>query len=202
MSRIEVLGGEPLASPVFRDVLAGPLLEAWPHVGVALTTNGSYLTECELARYAHVRFEHLMISLNAATPATYAIVNRGLAWSRIRANLDAVLAARQRARPAFAVTYSMVILRANVHEIEAFAALAEADGVDVRFMLPVRDRNGQSIMLDAGCLAATERALTAVVDRLRARGSHRSAARAEGELAVVRSRRARGVLQVLPDRDG
>lgn len=199
LGRIEVLGGEPLASPVLRAVLAGDLAAAAPQLEVALTTNGSYLTPAELARYRHVRFGHVTVSLNAATATTYLAVNRGLPWARVRPNLDALLAAHRATRNPRAITYSMVILRANLHEIEAFAALAEADDVAVRFMLPMHDRNQQSILTDAAAMDAAQAALATVVTRLRARGRDREAARADGERAVLAARRARGLLRALPD---
>jgi molybdenum cofactor biosynthesis enzyme MoaA len=199
LGRIEVLGGEPLASPVFRAVLAGETFAAAPQLEVALTTNGSYLTPAELARYRHVRLGHVTVSLNAATAATYQAVNRGLPWARVRPNLDALLAAHRAARNPRAITYSMVILRANLHEVEAFAALAEADDVAVRFMLPMHDRNQQSILTDAAAMDAAQAALATVAARLRARGRDREATRADGERAVLAARLARGIVRALPD---
>ncbi|MCB9565371.1 MAG: radical SAM protein [Kofleriaceae bacterium] len=195
LARLEVLGGEPLASPVFRDFLAGPTLAAHRHVRVALTTNASYLTPTEQARHADVRFEHLTISLNAATDATYRAVNRGLTWPRIRGHLDALRARRAATGWPRAITYSMVMLRANLHELEAFAALARRDGVGVRFMLPMRDRNDQSFLRDAAAMADVARRLRAIADDL----DDRDARRARGEAEVLDDRLARGVLRPLPD---
>lgn len=187
LARLEALGGEPLSSPVFREFLASGALPA--HAKVALTTNGSYLTPKELERLSGVSFEHVTVSLNAASAETYARVNRGLPMTRIRENLAAL---RERVE---AVTYSMVLLRENLTEIEAFAALAERDGVGVRFMLPMHDRNGQSIMTDAEIMRDVERRLRLVAKRLGAR----DAARALGEAEVLSDRLARGVIRALPD---
>ncbi|MBK9030804.1 MAG: radical SAM protein [Myxococcales bacterium] len=199
LNRLEVLGGEPLASPVLREVLAGPLLATAPHVEVALTTNGSYLTPTELARYRHVRLGHVTVSLNAATAATYAAVNRGLPLARVRAHLDALLAAHRAHRNPVAITYSMVLLRGNVHELEAFAALAEADDVAVRFMLPMGDRNHASILCDPAAMRAAVAGLTAVAARLRARGRAGEALRVDGEAGVLTERLRRGLVRALPD---
>ena len=195
LGRLEALGGEPLASPVFRAFLAGPVWRAHPQLEVALTTNGSYLGPDELARYRDVRFAHVTVSLNAATDATYATVNRGLPLARVRRHLDAL---RTR-RPAIAVTYSFVILRANVHELAAFAAWAATDDVAVRFMLPMGDRNQQSILRDGAAMREAHDALAAIATDLRARGRDHEAARVDGEVAVLAQRRARGVLRALPD---
>lgn len=199
LSRLEVLGGEPLASPVFRAALGSDRFAAAPQLELALTTNGSYLTAAELVRIERVRLAHVTVSLNAATAATYAAVNRGLPWPRVRANLDALLAARAARRNPRALTYSMVILRANLHEVEAFAALAEADDVAVRFMLPMGDRNGQSILTDRAAMTDAAAALARVEARLRARGRDREADRAAGERTILDERLRRGALRALPD---
>jgi|JI10StandDraft_1071094.scaffolds.fasta_scaffold04979_9 molybdenum cofactor biosynthesis enzyme MoaA len=198
LGRLEVLGGEPLASPVFREFLAGPVWRAHPQLEVALTTNGSYLTPDALDRYRDVAFAHVTISLNAATAATYAAVNRGLPWARIRGHLDALWARRaERGDPA-AITYSFVILRANRHELEAFTALALADGAAVRFMLPVGDRNRASILTDRAAMADTSAALGAIAAELRRRGRDHEARRVDGERAVLTDRLTRGVVRALP----
>jgi molybdenum cofactor biosynthesis enzyme MoaA len=170
-------------------------------VRVALTTNGSYLTPRELERLADVRFEHVTVSLNAASAETYARVNRGLPLARVRENLDALLAGRARDGSPESISYSMVILRENLHEIADFAALAEGDGVGVRFMLPMHDRNGQSFLTDAKLMRDVELRLRDVAARLSERGSERDARRVRGEADVLSLRLARGVLRPLPDDD-
>ena len=195
LGRLEALGGEPLASPVFRQFLAGPVWRAHPQLELALTTNGSYLGPDELARYRDVRFAHVTVSLNAATDVTYAAVNRGLPLARVRRHLDALRARR----PAIALTYSFVILRANLHELAAFAAWAAADDVAVRFMLPMGDRNQQSILRDGSAMREAHDALATIADDLRQRGCDREASRVDGERAVLTQRQARGVLRALPD---
>jgi molybdenum cofactor biosynthesis enzyme MoaA len=195
LRQLQALGGEPLASPVFREFLAGPALRAHPHVAISLVTNGSYLTPAEQARYHAVRFEHLTISLNAATESTYAAVNRGLPLARVRSHLDSLLVRHRTNQWPRAITYSMVLLRSNLHEIEAFAALARTDGVGVRFMLPMLDRNHQSFLTDAGLMRDVEQRLRAVATSLGERDAHR----ARGEAAVLRARIDRGVLRTLPD---
>lgn len=202
LGRLEVLGGEPLASPVFRGVLASDRFAAYPQLRVSLTTNGSYLGAAELERWAGVRFGHLTISLNAASEATYAAVNRGLPFARIRRNLDAILERRDRAGSPSALTYSMVLLKANLHEVETFAELARRDGAGVRFMLPMFDRNAQSILTDAGAMRAAEEQLRRVARALFAEGRAGDAQRARGEAEVLKERLARGILAPLPDEGG
>ena len=59
-------------------------------------------------------------------------VNRGLPWPRLREHLDALHRLRRDGEMRCSVTYSLVILRANLHELRAFAELARRDGVRYR----------------------------------------------------------------------
>lgn len=201
LQRLEALGGEPLASPVFREYLATEDFSAYPGLEISLTTNGSYLTPRELDRYARAPLANLVISLNAATPGTYAAVNRGLPWERIRANLAHLLARRRdRGGSLNAIVYSMVLLKRNVAEIRAFAELARGDGVRFRYMLPMHDRNGQSIMTDRGAMTEALAALEDVLSDAPADGLQEDARAIAGEASVLRRRLDRGVMQPLPER--
>ena len=61
----------------------------------------------------------------------------------------------------------MVILLANLHEIEDFARLALKDNVSCRFLLPQHNRNSQSIMTSAAAMSAAENSLRAAADMLK-----------------------------------
>lgn len=196
---LEVAGGEPLAASAFRSFLTGLDRRRFPDLQISLVTNGSYLLPKELERWSAVPFSTLTISLNAASAATYRRVNRGLDWSRIRENLEALAARRRDGRWRASSTYSMVLLRSNVHEIVDFARLAEEDGAGVRFMLPMFDRNGESIMTAAAPMESARDQLRLVVRRLRDRGQEGRARGVEGELAVLEERLAARVFEPLPD---
>lgn len=203
LQRLEVLGGEPLASPVFREYLAREDFGAYPGLEIALTTNGSYLTPNELPRLLRAPIANLVVSLNAATADTYAAVNRGLPYARVRTNLDHLLARRREGAGRLnAIVYSMVILKRNLHEVRAFADLARADGVAYRFMLPMMDRNAQSIMTDRGAMEAALGALEDVLRDEASRPALNDTGQILGEMEVLRSRLARGIYRALPDRDG
>ena len=92
---IGVSGGEPLASPRFRRFLAELDWAVYPDLRLSLITNGSYLTLEEQERLARVPFSGITLSLNAASPGTYELVNRGLPWTRMRGNLDGLLQRRR-----------------------------------------------------------------------------------------------------------
>jgi hypothetical protein len=115
----------------------------------------------------------------------------------VRRNLDALLAMRADGRHAGGLAYSMVLQRMNAHEIEAFADLAVADGVDCRFMLPVGDRGGQSVLTDRATALVAAASVRRAADTLAANGNARCASDALAVAGVIEDRVARGVLSPL-----
>lgn len=193
---LEVNGGEPLASPNFREFLAQMDAREVPQLRINLITNGSYLVPKLLDRLQHVPFGNVTFSLNAASDASYLLVNRGLEFDRIRSHLRDFHNRRQDGMRG-EVTYSMVILKQNLHEIEDFARLALQDQATVRFMLPFRDRHGSSIMTDRRAMLAALRSLQRVVATLLSQGKAREARNAAASARVLLERLDGGVLQVL-----
>jgi wyosine [tRNA(Phe)-imidazoG37] synthetase (radical SAM superfamily) len=191
LQRLEALGGEPLASPVFRKFLAEEDFSQWPGLEIALITNGSYLTPKEQQKLTRAPM-HLVVSLNAATDATYAAVNRGLPFGRIRDNLEALHARRRSGEMRGSVVYSMVLLRQNIHEIKAFAKMARDDGVKFRFMLPVGNLNETSIFRDARAMGRALADLEEILADEEQRGAE-TVAGLRGEVSVLRTRVAAGV---------
>lgn len=194
---LEINGGEPLGSPVLREFLATIDSAKTPQLRVLLITNGSYLGAKQLRKYATVPFENVTVSLNAATGPTYETVNRGLTWDRIRENLDAIGAARRSGQLAGRVQYSMVLLRQNLHEISAFAAMARRDGATIRYQLPLKDRNKASIMTAVDTMFEAMRALQDVAAALLQDGRIREARGAAGNARVLWQRIAAGIVQPL-----
>jgi molybdenum cofactor biosynthesis enzyme MoaA len=196
---IEALGGEPLASGVFREFLASFAFERFPALRLALITNGSYLTPKEQKRWQRVPFDNLTISLNAASPESYLAVNRGLSWERVRENLDALLQRRRDGELRCSIVYSMVILKRNLHEIRQFAELARRDGVGYRYLLPNHDRNGQSILTSREAMTEALSALEDVLAEEWARGNTRAVETLFGEVRVLEHRLAHNIVRTIPD---
>jgi len=199
LESLEVCGGEPLASPRFRDFLCDLPSSPLSHVSLGMTTNGSYLTPKLIDALSELRGCDLIVSLNAASPETYERVNRGLPYARVRANLDCLLERRAEERFRGSIRYSMVILRANLGEIERFAELCRRDAVAYRFMLPQLNRNDQSIMLDKALMGEALDQLERVIAQDEGRHGESSWLRlVKGEARVLRERMAARTLSLLP----
>ncbi|MBM4396936.1 MAG: radical SAM protein [Deltaproteobacteria bacterium] len=204
---VDANGGEPFLSRPFRAFVErlarrgdGPGVQRGGEPVLSVVTNGSLLTPAWLGRLATggaLPFRGLVVSLNAATPETYLAVNRGVPWAAVRRNLDALLALRASGRLAGGLAYSMVLQRMNANEIERFANLAIADGVDCRFMLPVGDRGGQSVLTDRAAALAAAASVRRAAAALSAAGNVRCASDALAVAGVIEDRVARGVLSPL-----
>jgi radical SAM protein with 4Fe4S-binding SPASM domain len=81
---------EPLLDRKLEDRIVGFRAVARPDQIVELVTNGSALTGERFRRLAASGLDLLTVSLNAASPATYAATMAGLSWSRMEANLEAL----------------------------------------------------------------------------------------------------------------
>lgn len=194
---LEVNGGEPLASPNFRLFLEQLDRRALPQLRVNLITNGSYLAAKQWERLLHVPWGNLTWSLNAATAATYQLVNRGLPFERIRANLDVLAELRRSGQVDAQVTYSMVVLKQNLHEIELLGELAAQDGACVRLMLPFRNRHGASILTDRIAMESALQAMQRLAKQLVGRGRGREARGVLAQARVLWERLNQGLLEAL-----
>jgi sulfatase maturation enzyme AslB (radical SAM superfamily) len=109
-----------------------------------MSTNGQILTDRNIEKLLG-RDVHLYISLDAATPETYARL-RNRTFDRILANIRRLVAAkggRGRLPKVFLVFMPM---RANVHELEAFVALSADLGVDHMVLRPLNDTPGNGMV--------------------------------------------------------
>ena len=162
-------GGEPFASQVFQRFLEQFPFSSWPKLELTVVTNGSLLNQSTLRLLERVSHLNLVISLNAATPETYELVNRGLPFERIQEILKQVLERYRSGRIQGSLAYSMVLLRSNHHEVVDFCKLVERDGVGARLVLPYFNRNQESIMVSRQAMEESLASIESVLRRHRGR---------------------------------
>jgi sulfatase maturation enzyme AslB (radical SAM superfamily) len=123
--------GDPFASRAYRDLLYSLDGAKHPHMHIALQTNGVLLTprNWERMRAIHDNISTIVISLDAATPETYAVTRRGGHWDTLVANCERLGELRQ-AGNIRELRYDFVVQQANFREMPAFAALAKKLGGD------------------------------------------------------------------------
>ncbi|HXX88699.1 MAG TPA: mycofactocin radical SAM maturase [Acidimicrobiales bacterium] len=121
---VNVGGGEPTVRADFWDLLDYATAH---HVGVKFSTNGTRITPARAARVAASDYVDVQISLDGATAA----VNDAIRGSGSHA---AAVAAMGRLAEAGCsdVKLSVVVTRTNVHQLDAFKALADRFGAQLR----------------------------------------------------------------------
>ncbi len=120
--------GEPLLHP---DIFAMIDYAQKKNVAVILSTNGNALDRAKAEKLVASGLEELVISLDAATEATYNRNRPGGSFGQVKRNIKQLMEIRREAgsRAPF-VTINMILMENNVGEIEEFRKLAGELGVD------------------------------------------------------------------------
>ena len=127
IGEIIVEGGEPLAIKLCHQL--------WDHLvsigrAMNLVTNGLLITPAIADRIAaHSRFVY--VSINAVTRDTYARVMRVDGWERLLTSLGRLRDAKQRHGDRLKIIGHFTATAENLHELPAFIALADREGLDI-----------------------------------------------------------------------
>jgi MoaA/NifB/PqqE/SkfB family radical SAM enzyme len=129
---VKVTGsGDPFGSNHFRRVLKSISREEFPGLAVDLHTNAQLWNErawSELGLAAVVR--NAEISIDAAQPATYAVIRRGGDFDRLLENLAFIKTLRETGQLA-ELCLSFVVQAGNFREMPDFVLLGERFGADL-----------------------------------------------------------------------
>lgn len=118
------LSGDAFGSPIFFNFLRNFDAAQHPDLKITLCTNGIGLTERNWNRICNEAVDVVYVSMDAATPETYAI-NRGGDWDKLLNNLRFVGGLMTRGDIS-GFTLSFVVQANNYREMPAFAALGES----------------------------------------------------------------------------
>ncbi|MBM4396570.1 MAG: radical SAM protein [Deltaproteobacteria bacterium] len=178
-------GAEPLMSSRFAALVRACDASLHPDLELTLTTNGLLLDGALLRDMSRARFLQVIVSVNAATPATYErISGTPGGFERVMANVRALLDAGRAFVVRPQVVLSFVVTRSNAHEMAAFVDMARGLSTGFRLLPVEKDREGESIFTDEGFLSG-------VVDRVERELVPRAAAlppSLAAEVALLRSR--------------
>ena len=135
--------GEPF---MMRDI--DQLLDAFGGSGklLELTTNGQILTDANIRKLLG-RNAHLYISLDAATPETYARL-RNAAFPRLLDNIRRLVEAKGGRGQLPFVYLVFMPMRANVHELDAFVELCAELQADRLILRPLNASEGMDLVWD------------------------------------------------------
>lgn len=115
--------GDPLASPLFWELLKALPSQDCPNLKITLQTNGLLLTPKTWEKLGEnaSRISEIFLSVDAASPETYKL-NRGGNWDVLNENLAEI---KRRGIP---LQLNMVVQKNNYREMLAFVDLADAYG--------------------------------------------------------------------------
>jgi radical SAM protein with 4Fe4S-binding SPASM domain len=130
---------EPWMSPVIEDALALGRARQVPFLQVV--TNASLLDERRARVLIDRQVDLVSVSLDAATPETYATIRGGDLGAVVK-NVERLMALRERCGSASPrLRLSFVMLRSNLHEMPAMVDLAHDLGAELLdFTMPFLDR--------------------------------------------------------------
>jgi radical SAM protein with 4Fe4S-binding SPASM domain len=131
MQEVEMVGGEPFAIKRLRTLMSEFPVERYPDARFALVSNGTVHDEKTIGVVRRLNVSWMAISVDAATPATYARIRRGGNFENTMAGIRKWIALGM--QKGFAVHLAFCVMRDNVKEMPAFASLAGELGVDVLF---------------------------------------------------------------------
>lgn len=130
--------GDPFGSPYSRDWLRSLRRERMPRMRrIHIHTNGTLWTEpmwLSIPEPVRELVASAEISIDAASPGTYAVNRRGGDFDRLLRNLEFVAALRRRG-PLRHLKVCMVVQENNYREMAGFVALGRSFGADEVFFL-------------------------------------------------------------------
>jgi|HubBroStandDraft_6_1064221.scaffolds.fasta_scaffold269876_2 MoaA/NifB/PqqE/SkfB family radical SAM enzyme len=162
--RVDLVGrGEPLLHPSVVEMVS---LARRAGLEVTITSNGSRLDAARAEALIDAGLDALRISVDAARPATYALVHVGepeTSLARLVARVGHLVRLRDRAgRRAPRVTVSFTVGRENVAELDEMLELALATGADAAFfqnVLPMTERARAMVLDEAAWADVVDRTL-------------------------------------------
>jgi hypothetical protein len=115
----------------------------------------------------------------------------------IKKNLAHMVKLRSNGQYQGGLAYSMVLLKANLHELPAFIDWTLDDQVDARVLLPIGNRNNQSILTDPELMTKAISMLNAAAIRLSGFLDERQAKQIQALSDILADRLNKGIVEPL-----
>jgi radical SAM protein with 4Fe4S-binding SPASM domain len=121
--------GEPLVNPDYERMF-DYVAEHFPGTRIYISTNGVLLTDKWVDKLLTYGKCLVNVSLNAATPETYAQVTQNNLFPRVVDNVRHLMQAKEdRGINDLVVTFSFVAIKPNIHELPHFIELSDELGI-------------------------------------------------------------------------
>jgi MoaA/NifB/PqqE/SkfB family radical SAM enzyme len=171
IQELEIVGGEPLVSPECLKLMARMDRRHYPGLHLALITNGTAITESALTLLHERRISWMLVSVDAATPETYAKV-RGGDFSSVVKGVQRLQKLRRDSGENWQLKMNFTVMRNNMHEAALFPDFAASLGVDFQFT-PVHGTGHRECFYHIpGEVVRAQQTLAALQNSLEASGTH------------------------------
>jgi radical SAM protein with 4Fe4S-binding SPASM domain len=129
-SRVQLYGwGEPFVNPEYGRIF-DYVIKNFPGIRIHISSNGTLLTDRWIKKLLRYDKCLINISLNAATPETYAKVMGRSLFERVIGNLRNMMIAKEKvASKNFVVMVSFVAVKSNVGDLPDLVLLCDALGI-------------------------------------------------------------------------
>jgi len=132
VSKLRVTGGKPTLHAELGEIIAGLAgLRSIGPVEIALTTNGTLITEESARRWRAAGLDRVTVSIDAVDPARFAAVTRA-SWGP--SDVIAGVRASQRAGLGPVKLNAVIVRGVNEDQVVPLAGLARDLGVEMRFI--------------------------------------------------------------------
>jgi MoaA/NifB/PqqE/SkfB family radical SAM enzyme len=139
--RLNITGsGDPFASVVFRQFLEELDGSKFPNLIIDLQTNGVLFTPIMWGRLykIHKNIGQVMVSVDAATEATYTIVRRGGHWAQLLSNIEFLRKLRGEKKIGY-LQLNFVVQKRNYFEMENFVKKFRLPDIDILYFSLIDD---------------------------------------------------------------
>ena len=131
MQEVQIIGGEPFAIKRLRNFMAEFPRERFPDARFSIVSNGTVYDDTTVDIVRRLSVSWMSISVDAATPATYAAIRRRGIYENTMTGVRRWVALGK--EQGFPVHLAFCVMRDNVQEMAAFAGIARELGADVLF---------------------------------------------------------------------
>lgn len=143
------IGGEPMISEHFERFVQ----QAYEmNQEIYLVTNGTRIKKDSTAELLAKSIAHMQVSIDSCTKENYERIRIGSYWNSLQENLARLRKARMKYPPELRsrLTYCMVLMRSNIHELPDFVTMAHEHGADVvrgQHVIPVTPEGTEEQLL-------------------------------------------------------
>jgi len=143
LSTFRIGGGEVFLISGFEELVAEVSASVTRPI-ISISTNGTLIDEAWAEKIVRIPFQEVTVSIDGATPETYARLRRGASLNKVLTNVQRIQDFKGRFNSSLPdVNFFFLVMRSNYREIPLFLQIAEEHGIErISFqMLQVDSRN-------------------------------------------------------------